>query len=142
MYKIRIRIPVVIREIKNLQLEIDGFEPNPDDYITEYDEMLDEVYGDFMGSYSAGYTLKCVDETAYSQGLLNYVDNLGLNYPSEWDSEMEDLKDELNDLIDDIIGEYQSELDLLAEEDEDYGKNFDEYTDEIDSYENLRKEWC
>lgn len=41
-----------------------------------YDEVLDEVYGDFMGSYPASQVLKAVDPIAYREGFLDYVDGL------------------------------------------------------------------
>jgi len=41
-----------------------------------YDWMLDEVYGDFMGAYSASRVLKAVDPIAYRVGFGDYVDML------------------------------------------------------------------
>ena len=41
-----------------------------------YDEMLDEVYGDFMDAYSASRAFKAVDPIAYLAGLSDYMDML------------------------------------------------------------------
>lgn len=40
-----------------------------------YDEMLDQVYGDFMGSYSASRVLKEVDPIAYRVGFHDWTDS-------------------------------------------------------------------
>lgn len=40
-----------------------------------YDEMLDEVHGDFMGSYPASRVLKEVDPTAYHCGMSDWLDS-------------------------------------------------------------------
>ena len=60
-------------------------------------------YEDFMGSYSASYTLKCVDEIAYRCGLLDYMDNLEITHPEEWDDELSNLLEELEEMIDDKL---------------------------------------
>ena len=39
-----------------------------------YDEMLDEVYGDFMYVYSASRAFKAVDPIAYRVGFGDYLD--------------------------------------------------------------------
>lgn len=41
-----------------------------------YDDSLDEIYGDFMGSYPASRVLKEVDPIAYRVGFHDYVDSL------------------------------------------------------------------
>lgn len=41
-----------------------------------YDDMLDEIYGDSMGSYPASRVLKAVDPIAYRVGFHDYVDSL------------------------------------------------------------------
>ena len=53
-----------------------------DDVITEvqayqmYDDMLDDVYGNFMEQYPASRVLKAVDEIAYNVGFQDFVDGL------------------------------------------------------------------
>ncbi len=41
-----------------------------------YDDMLDEVYGDFMGSYPASRAFKAVDPIAYRVGFGDYLNTL------------------------------------------------------------------
>jgi|GEM_PF-5322875 len=49
-------------------------ESDPDDFIEQYNDMLDETYGDFM-DMNASYILKECDPTVYRCGLLDYVDS-------------------------------------------------------------------
>ena len=53
---------------KPIRIEVD-----PEDYTNEYDDMLDDCYGEFM-NMNASYILKECDPTAYRCGLLNFVD--------------------------------------------------------------------
>jgi len=48
-----------------------------DDYTNEYDNMLDEVYGEFM-DMQASYILKECDPIAYRCGLNDYAENLDI----------------------------------------------------------------
>lgn len=134
-------IELQVLKIQTLKEEMNKFEADPDDYIKEYDEMLDECYGDFMGSYSASYTLSQVDPTAYRCGLLDYVDSLGISYPSEWDDELEDLISELNDMIDDEIKILEGELESLGE-DIDATDEIIFYKNQIEYLEGIRNEYC
>lgn len=111
-------------EIEVLKDKINSFELDPDDFENLYDEMLDESYPDFMGSYSTSYTLQQVDPTAYRCGLLDYVYNLDLTESSEYNElvkSLEELEDELSDAVADALSELQEELDGydLETEDED-----------------------
>ena len=55
-----------------IRIEID-----PEDYTDQYDDMLDEVEGEFMGM-KASYILKEMDSIAYRCGLLDYLDSQGI----------------------------------------------------------------
>ena len=129
-----------VQEIEAIKENIANFEVNPDDYIDQYDEMLDECYEDFMGSYSTSYTLKCIDETAYRCGLLDYVDSLDISYPTEWDDELSDLLEELEEMIDEDIEILESELEEL-DNSEDALDEITFYKNQIEYLENIRKEY-
>lgn len=116
---------------------MEHFEVDPDDYIDGYNQMLDEVYGAFMGSYSASYVLKCVDETAWRCGLSDYVDALEISYPNEWDDDLEELQDELRDLIANKIEELDEYLGDLEDPMDDY-----KIKEQIKYLEELQDEWC
>lgn len=56
-------------------------EIDPDDYEEQYDETLNELYGDVQIAgcdFSTSYALKELDPTAYRCGLIDYVDSLDL----------------------------------------------------------------
>ena len=128
-----------IDEIDALKQKIETYELNPDDYEKEFDEMLDEVHGEFMG-YSASYILKQVDPTAYRCGLLDYVDSLDVTPPDEWDTELSDLLQELEELIEDEIEILENELAGL-EGDFDALDEIIFYQNQIEYLENIRKEY-
>lgn len=57
-----------------------------DDMIESFEEYLDESVGEIrIGSltYSASQVLAAVDETAYHQAYLDYVDDYGPSFESE-----------------------------------------------------------
>ena len=107
--QIEAKIAELTAQAKALQAQIDGFELDPDDYAEQYDEMLDEVEGEFMGM-DASYILKQMDPTAYRCGLLDYLDSLDqdeekmdndeclelFNQLEEIESEIEELEDEMD----------------------------------------------
>lgn len=93
----------LIEAIKQLQIKIDFYELDPDDYIEEYDNMLDELGTVTIGSleYSPSEVLKTVDPIAYRCGLGDYVDNIDSNDVGEYIemcSDLEDLEYELYQL--------------------------------------------
>lgn len=47
---------------------------NETELLEQYDEMLDEIHGKFMGSYPASYVLKEVDHIAYRCGFADFLD--------------------------------------------------------------------
>ena len=105
-------------KIEEKQKEINGFELNPDDFESMWDECLDETEGTFMG-YNASYILKQVDFIAYRCGLLDYVDNLDVSESSKYcelEESLESLEDELSDLKSDYLSEIEEEIEELEEE--------------------------
>ena len=111
----------IIEEIKAIREKIENFEVNPDDYENEFDDMLDEVRGEFMG-YNASYILKQVDPTAYRCDLLDYVDGLEIA-PDELEEELNTLLEELEILLDmeeewcnDMIEDLQQDVENGNEE--------------------------
>lgn len=102
--QIEAKIEELTAQAKALQSQIDHFELDPDDYTEQYEEMLDEVNGEFMGM-NASYILKKMDPTAYRCGLLDYLDSL--------DQEDEKMKnDDCVELIEELE-EIESEIEEL-----------------------------
>ena len=105
--QIEAKIAELTAQAKALQNQIDGFELDPDDYADQYDEMLDEVHGDFLGM-NASYILKETDPTAYRCGLNDFVNSLDVEDSDEYkalqeeidqlQSDIEDLENEIEDL--------------------------------------------
>lgn len=93
---------------KELLEKRDSFEYDPDDFINEYDNYLDETYGvikigDYV--YNASYVLNSVDPIAYRNGLLEFVDEIPLEDSDEYNgiiSEIEEIEYELEDLENEI----------------------------------------
>ena len=127
----------IIEEIKAIREKIENFEVNPDDYENEFDDMLDEVHGEFMG-YTASYILKQVDPTAYRCDLLDYVDSQCSTPPDEWDTELSDLLQDLEELIDDKIEILENELADL-EGDFDALDEITFYQNQIEYLKNIRE---
>lgn len=106
-------------EIKAKQSEIESFEYSCTD--DEYDEMLDEVYGDVEVcgmTYSSSRALKELDPVAYNCGKSDYEANYDLDNCEEYT----DLRDKLEGLESDLeslneeLEELQDELDSLESE--------------------------
>ena len=109
--QIEAKIAELTQQAKALQNQIDNFELDPDDYADQYDEMLDEVHGEFMGM-DASYILKETDPTAYRCGLLDYLDGLDqdeekMNNDSclELFEELEEIKSKIEELEDELDNE-------------------------------------
>lgn len=107
--QIEAKIAELAQQAKALQSQIDSFELDPDDYTGQYDEMLDEVHGDFLGM-DASYILKEMDPTAYRCGLLDYLDGLDQDEEkmenddyAEWMEELEEIESEIEELEDKLI---------------------------------------
>lgn len=94
-----------IEELKALiaekEKEIKNWEPDQDDYVEQYEEMIDAQGDVVIGSlrYSPSYVLKEIDPTAYRCGLNDYIDSLDLE-PEELKEELEELENELSELED------------------------------------------
>ena len=109
--QIEAKIAELAQQAKALQNQIDGFELDPDDYAEQYEEMLDDCHGDFLGM-NASYILKEMDPVAYRCGLLDYLDSLDqdeekmdndeclelFNQLEEIKSEIEELEDKLTEM--------------------------------------------
>ena len=104
--QIEAKIAELTAQAKALQSQIDSFELNPDDYAEQYEEMLDEVHGDFLGM-NASYILKNMDPVAYRCALLDYLDSLDQDEEKmdnddyvELIEELEEIKSEIEELED------------------------------------------
>ena len=109
--QIEAKIAELAQQAKDLQAQIDSFELDPDDYTEQYEEMLDDCHGDFLGM-NASHILKEMDPVAYRCGLLDYLDSLDqdeekmdndeclelFNQLEEIKSEIEELEEELAEL--------------------------------------------
>ena len=103
-------------EICTAQSNIETFEYSCTD--DEYDEMLDDVYGDveICGMiYSSSRALKLLDSVAYRCAKNDFESDYDLENCEEYSDlkdELESLEDQLSDLENDL-SELNSELDLL-----------------------------
>ena len=112
IYEVEKTIGAIEIAILDKQKEIDSFEYSCSD--DEYDEMLDDVYGDveICGmNYSSSQALKELDPTAYNCGKGDYESNYDLNNCEEYN----DLKDEL-ETLEDQLSDLQNDLDELNDE--------------------------
>ena len=128
--------------VEDKERELEKFEIVPDDYEESYDDMLDDCYEEFMGTYSPSYTLKCVDETAWRMGLLDYVDNLDISDDKKYqalEEELEELREDLenlkSDYLDEILEEIEELEDIVSEQEEET-----DCSELLKELENLRKE--
>lgn len=91
------------KEKQQEQIELD-----PDDYVTQFDESLDESVPEIeIGSltYSPSHVLKNVDPVAYRCSLNDFVDSLDVEDSDEYkalQSEIDDIQDEIDQLQSDI----------------------------------------
>lgn len=104
-------LELLVNDKTEKQEEIDNYELDSDNYTDEFDALLDDTYGMFMHNYYASEILKEIDPTAYSEGLLDFVDTLD----KEEDGEYQDLVDELNE-IEDSISEKEGEIEEIEEQ--------------------------
>ena len=118
--EIKTQINTIKEQIQLLASKIDNFELDPEDFADQYDDMLDDVNGEFMG-FDASQILKEMDPTAYRCGLLDYIDGLDQDEEkmkdydyAEWTEEKENLELELEELEDQLWD--------LEMEDEEEGK--------------------
>lgn len=107
------KIAELKKEIKDVKNKINNFELDPSDFIESYNEMLDEIEGEFMGFY-ASRILEELDPIAYTCGLHDYVGSFDIEDSEEYQdlvSQLEELEFELEDL--------EEEPENLSEEDEE-----------------------
>lgn len=89
-----------MNRIDEIKEELKYFELNEDDYREDYEEMLDDFYGeiDICGlSYRASYALKEADPIAYEQGLSDYVNSLDISEDERYlglEAELKELEDQ------------------------------------------------
>lgn len=107
--------------LSDAKREVDNFYPDEDDYDDQYNDYLDEVYGDVdvAGySYSTSDLLRRIDPIAYRQGLSEYVDGLDFDEIDEY-VELKEKVEELKSNIESIeskIEESEEEIQELQEE--------------------------
>lgn len=91
------------KEKQQSQIELD-----PDDYVTQFDESLDESIPEIeIGSltYPPSHVLKNVDPTAYRCSLNDFVDSLDVEDSDEYKAlqdEIDQLKSDIEDLESEI----------------------------------------
>ena len=121
--EVEARRDTVQAELDSVENEIYDFDKA--DHLTEeqYNDSLDDIYGDVSvagSTYSTSYLLKEVDPIAYRVGFSDFADSLDYDYFSEY-VELTERKTSLEEAIDDLqdeIAELQDELDdLLDQED-------------------------
>jgi peptidoglycan hydrolase CwlO-like protein len=106
------------KNINLLKEEIANIESDPESHIDSvdfeamYDEMLDEVHGEFMG-YPASKILEDVDPVAYRVGYSNYVGGYDVKDTDEYKEKQEELED-----LETELEELEEEIDELENEEE------------------------
>ena len=99
-----IQIAALKKQIADLENKIDNFEIDEDKYDENYDEWLDEVYGEIMIgniSFLPSRILKELDPIAYRCGFSDYIDSLDIEDDEEYQelqTELEEAKEELAEL--------------------------------------------
>ena len=99
-----IQIAALKKQIADLENKIDNFEIDEDKYDENYDEWLDEIYGEIMIgniSFLPSRILKELDPIAYRCGFSDYIDSLDIEDDEEYQelqTELEEAKEELAEL--------------------------------------------
>lgn len=99
-----IQIAALKKQIADLENKIDNFEIGEDKYDENYDEWLDEIYGEIMIgniSFLPSRILKELDPIAYRCGFSDYIDSLDIEDDEEYQelqTELEEAKEELAEL--------------------------------------------
>ena len=112
---LRAEVEMKEQEIRKMQALIadkekqqDQIELDPDDYETQFDDMLDESIPEIeIGSltYSPSHVLKNVDPVAYRCSLNDFVDSLEVEDSDEYEAlqeEIDDIQEEIDQLESDI----------------------------------------
>lgn len=96
-----IQVAALKKQIAELENKIDNFEIDEDKYDENYDEWLDEIYGEIMIgniSFLPSRILKELDPIAYRCGFSDYIDSLDIEDDEEYQElqiELEEAKEEL-----------------------------------------------
>lgn len=99
-----LQIAALKKQIAELEDKIDNFEIDEDKYDENYDEWLDEIYGEIMIgniSFLPSRILKELDPIAYRCGFSDYIDSLDIDDDEEYQelqTELEEAKEELAEL--------------------------------------------
>ncbi|QEG04648.1 hypothetical protein I29_174 [Escherichia phage I29] len=99
-----LQIAALKKQIAELEDKIDNFEIDEDKYDENYDEWLDEIYGEIMIgniSFLPSRILKELDPIAYRCGFSDYIDSLDIEDDEEYQelqTELEEAKEELAEL--------------------------------------------
>lgn len=99
-----IQVAALKKQIADLENKIDNFEIDEDKYDENYDEWLDEIYGEIMIgniSFLPSRILKELDPIAYRCGFSDYIDSLDIEDDEEYQelqTELEEAKEELAEL--------------------------------------------
>ena len=99
-----LQIAALKKQIADLENKIDNFEIDEDKYDENYDEWLDEIYGEIMIgniSFLPSRILKELDPIAYRCGFSDYIDSLDIEDDEEYQelqTELEEVKEELAEL--------------------------------------------
>ena len=98
------QIAALKKQIADLENKIDNFAIDEDKYDENYDEWLDEIYGEIMIgniSFLPSRILKELDPIAYRCGFSDYIDSLDIEDDEEYQelqTELEEVKEELAEL--------------------------------------------
>ena len=101
--------------LEELERSQSNIELDNDDFISQYENMLDEIEGEFM-NMNASYILKECDPTAYRCGLNDYVDAHGDVTETE---EYQDLQSDI-ETLESEIGDFEIEIEDLEQQIEDF----------------------
>lgn len=99
---LQISIDEKTKRLLEVRKEIADFKLDPDDYVSDFENMLKETYGETTSicgnEFSTPYVYKSIDDVAYNIDLDNYVSSLDLTVSEtyrELVSEEEDLDYEI-----------------------------------------------
>lgn len=107
-------------QIKNKETQQNNIECDPDDYIDQFDEFLDEsgIVSIAGYTYAPSYALESLDPVAYRCGLNDYADSM---FNKEETDEYRSLQEEIDQLESDIedleneIEDLQSQIEELED---------------------------
>ena len=93
--QIEAKIAELAQQAKALQAQIDGFELDPDDYTEQYDDMLDECHGDFLGlALNVDYSYYNIEQRLKLWGVID-----GTESEKKLDAELDRYWDRLGEAV-------------------------------------------